>query len=84
MCRTNPAGHRADLHDPGEQLCQLLDPKHPNDVIEKLLKENPEIVGLALPGMPPGVPGMGGEPQGPLEILAFDQQGQVWVYTTWQ
>jgi len=55
----------------------------PADVIEELLLEKPDIVGLALPGMPPGSPGMGGELQGPLEILAFDQQGQVWVYTSW-
>jgi hypothetical protein len=56
----------------------------PADVIEKLLMEKPEFVGLALPGMPSGSPGMGGELETPLDILAFDQQGQVWVYTTWQ
>ena len=54
----------------------------PADVIEELLLEKPDIVGLALPGMPPGSPGMGGESQAPLEILAFDQQGDVWVYAT--
>jgi hypothetical protein len=54
----------------------------PADVIEELLQEKPDIVGLALPGMPPGSPGMGGESQAPLEILAFDQQGDVWVYAT--
>jgi hypothetical protein len=56
----------------------------PVDVIEELLLEKPDIVGLALPGMPPGSPGMGGEAMDPLEILAFDQEGNVWVYTTWQ
>ncbi|UCF62428.1 MAG: DUF411 domain-containing protein [Anaerolineaceae bacterium] len=55
----------------------------PADVIEELLVERPDIVGLALPGMPPGSPGMGGVSEKPLEILAFDQQGQVWVYTNW-
>ncbi len=54
----------------------------PADVIEEHLLEKPDIVGLALPGMPPGSPGMGGESQAPLEILAFDQQGDVWVYAT--
>ena len=54
----------------------------PADVIEDLLLEKPEIVGLALPGMPPGAPGMGGQSEDPLEILAFDQQGDVWVYAT--
>jgi len=54
----------------------------PVDVIEELLMEKLDIVGLALPGMPPGSPGMGGESQNPLQILAFDQQGNVWVYAT--
>ncbi|MFA9407115.1 MAG: DUF411 domain-containing protein [Anaerolineales bacterium] len=54
----------------------------PADVIEELLLEKPNIVGLAVPGMPPGSPGMGGELETPLQILAFDQQGEVWVYAT--
>ena len=54
----------------------------PADVIEELLLEKPDIVGLALPGMPLGAPGMGGESQDPLQILAFNQQGDVWVYAT--
>jgi hypothetical protein len=56
----------------------------PVDVIEELLLDKPDIVGLALPGMPSGSPGMGGESLESLEILAFDQQGNVWVYATWQ
>jgi hypothetical protein len=56
----------------------------PVDVIDKLLQEKPELAGLAVPGMPPGSPGMGGELQAPLQIFAFDQQGEVWVYSTWQ
>ena len=54
----------------------------PADVIDAMLTEKPAILGLALPGMPQGSPGMGGEPEGPLEILAFDGDGQVWVYAT--
>lgn len=56
----------------------------PADVISQLLEEQPEFVGLAVPGMPPGSPGMSGELVAPLEILAFDQDNQVWVYMTWQ
>lgn len=55
----------------------------PADVIEELLEERPDIVGLAVPGMPPTSPGMGGVSQGLLEILAFDEHGQVWVYANW-
>lgn len=54
----------------------------PADVIDELLSEEPDLTGLALPGMPPGSPGMGGEQQGPLQILAFDRQGKVWVYAS--
>jgi hypothetical protein len=56
----------------------------PSDVIDKLLKEQPDVAGLAVPGMPQGSPGMSGELEGPMEILAFNQDGEVWVYTTWQ
>jgi hypothetical protein len=35
------------------------------ELIQKLLKERPaNIVGISLPGMPTGVPGMGGPYQG--------------------
>jgi hypothetical protein len=54
----------------------------PADVIEELLQEKPDVVGLALPGMPPGSPGMGGESLNPLQILAYDRLGNVWVYAT--
>lgn len=33
----------------------------PLDVLQRLLKEKPQIPGIALPGMPTGVPGMPGE-----------------------
>jgi len=56
----------------------------PADVIEQLLTEKPDLVGLAIPGMPQGSPGMNGDLEGPLEVLAFDGQGNSWVYTTWQ
>ena len=43
----------------------------PLAAIERLLAERPDIDGLALPGMPPGSPGMGGTQQGPFEVLAI-------------
>ena len=52
----------------------------PAEVIEKMLVEEPELAGLAVPGMPPGSPGMGGTLTEPLEILAFDESGEIWVY----
>lgn len=43
----------------------------PAEVIAQLLDEAPSIDGIALPGMPPGTPGMGGEKDGPLRIYAI-------------
>ena len=40
----------------------------PVEAINKLLKEKPQIDGIALPGMPSGSPGMGGERSTPLVI----------------
>ncbi len=42
----------------------------PIDVVLKLLEERPPIDGIALPGMPPGSPGMDGEKDGPWVIYA--------------
>ena len=40
----------------------------PIEAINKLLKEQPDIVGIALPGMPIGTPGMPGEKEEPYVI----------------
>ena len=62
----------------------LIEGHVPADVIEALLEEAPDFAGLAVPGMPAGSPGMPGELEAPMEILAFNRDGEVWVYTTWQ
>lgn len=43
----------------------------PLEAVERLLAERPAIDGIALPGMPPGSPGMAGRQEGPLEVLAI-------------
>ena len=40
----------------------------PIEVINRLLSEEPQIVGITLPGMPEGTPGMPGNKPGPLDI----------------
>ena len=40
----------------------------PMEVIDRLLTEKPKIVGITLPGMPVGTPGMPGDKAGPLDI----------------
>lgn len=56
----------------------------PADVIRKMLRERPAIVGIAAPGMPVGSPGME-MPDGrkdTYQIVAFDKQGKTTVYAT--
>ena len=40
----------------------------PEAAVAKLLREQPDIKGIALPGMPVGSPGMPGQQQGPLVV----------------
>jgi hypothetical protein len=44
----------------------------PADVIKKLLDERPKIIGVSLPGMPLGVPGMEGPRNEPLTVYAVE------------
>jgi hypothetical protein len=43
----------------------------PLAAIDRLLERGPAIDGIALPGMPPGSPGMDGTATGPFEVLAI-------------
>ena len=47
----------------------------PLEAVEKLLKEKPDIKGLAMPGMPEGSPGMMGSKRGDFVIYAVDYDG---------
>ena len=52
--------------------------------IQRLLKERPAVVGIAVPGMPIGSPGMevaGMKPQ-PFDVLAFDKAGEMKVFAS--
>ena len=50
------------------------------DVMSKLLTERPPIVGIAIPGMPTGVPGMDGPKAGPVAIYAVSKDKAPTVY----
>ena len=54
----------------------------PADVIDQLLRERPKLVGLAVPGMPPGSPGMESPSQKaqPYDVIAFDGRGSTRVF----
>ena len=47
----------------------------PLEAVEKLLKEQPDIKGIALPGMPSGSPGMPGPKSGEFIIYAVNNDG---------
>lgn len=56
----------------------------PAEDIARLLKERPEIIGLAVPGMPIGSPGMeveGAEDE-PYDVIAFDAGGNMEVFAS--
>lgn len=47
----------------------------PLEAVEKLLKEQPDIAGIAMPGMPSGSPGMPGSKRGDFIIYAVARDG---------
>ncbi len=58
----------------------------PVEDINRLLAERPAgVVGLAVPGMPIGSPGMEtpGQPAQPYDVLAFDQAGRTQVFASY-
>ena len=55
----------------------------PADLIERLLRERPRIVGIAVPGMPVGSPGMppaAGQSPERYQVLTFDANGRTTVF----
>ena len=53
----------------------------PADLIKRFLDERPKALGLAVPGMPAGSPGMEmGGYKDPYEVLLFDKLGKTRVY----
>jgi hypothetical protein len=52
----------------------------PSDVIRRMLREKPDIAGIAVPGMPMGSPGMEGPWEDRYDIIAFRKDGTQFVY----
>lgn len=52
--------------------------------VKRLLKDKPAVVGLTVPGMPAGSPGMEvpGMTPPPYNVLTFDKAGATRIYTT--
>jgi hypothetical protein len=52
--------------------------------VERLLAEQPDIIGLAVPGMPVGSPGMEveGVPAQPYDVIAFGANGERTIFAS--
>lgn len=54
----------------------------PADDIKRLLAEQPDVVGIAVPGMPTGTPGMeSGDVFESFTVFSFDQQGNAKIFS---
>jgi len=53
------------------------------DLVDRLLRERPKVLGLAVPGMPAGSPGMetAGRPDR-YQVWSFDRSGRTAVFAT--
>lgn len=62
----------------------LIEGHVPAQAIQRLLTERPDVIGLALPGMPADSPGMGGDPTSwatqPVQAIASDGTLTDWSY----
>jgi hypothetical protein len=56
----------------------------PADDIKRLLLEQPEVVGLTVPGMPKGSPGMESQQNDAYDVLSFNKNGQTKVYASYK
>ena len=52
----------------------------PADLIRRLLKDRPDVVGIGVAGMPIGSPGMPGRNPEAYDVYAFDKNGRTEVY----
>jgi hypothetical protein len=55
----------------------------PVEAIARLWAERPSALGIALPGMPPGSPGMGGARTGPLTLYLIAPDGAAHPWMQW-
>lgn len=52
----------------------------PAEYVKRLLAEKPDIVGIGVPGMPAGSPGMEGPHSESYDVLAFNNKGRTAVW----
>ena len=53
----------------------------PADLVQKLINERPEgVIGISVPGMPVGSPGMEGPYKEEYRVVVFDSKGKIELY----
>lgn len=54
--------------------------------VQRLLDEQPDLIGLAVAGMPLGAPGMetAGDTVEPFDVIAFDRSGPTGVFASYR
>ena len=54
----------------------------PADLVKKIIKDRPlNIIGISVPGMPIGSPGMEGSYKEKYEVIMFDSKGKTFLYS---
>jgi hypothetical protein len=58
----------------------------PVSEIERLLSEKPNLIGIAVAGMPAGSPGMDidGFDSEPFDVVSFDENGSIEIYESYK
>jgi hypothetical protein len=58
----------------------------PVSEIERLLSEKPNVIGIAVAGMPAGSPGMDidGFDSEPFDVVSFDENGSIEIYESYK
>ena len=54
----------------------------PAEDIRRLLRERPNVVGISVPGMPVGAPGMEGPNPREFPVISFDDTGEMELFAT--
>jgi hypothetical protein len=54
----------------------------PADLVQKFLREKPDAIGLTVPGMPMGSPGMGNTVAEAYQVLLVNRNGTTTIYAT--
>ena len=78
------AGVLAKLLTPGDNEPSGFFRGHiTSELIKRVLKEKPvDVVGLSIPSMPSGVPGMEGPKDGPINVYSIKKDGTTTTYAT--